>query len=219
MVETMPPEIPSLHEDIVAALGELPEIVADETANTGTYSYKYASLAGIMKAVRPVLAKHHLAVSQLVTTGDGRVTVGTSLVHRSGQTFQSGQLTMPLPNTPQALGSMISYLRRYQLVALLGLAIEDDDAKGASSSSNAGGSARGTSEQTLSDAQRRRIMSLFGELGMNGAEFRDERLSLTAELINRDIETTNEVTRDEAIGLIDALAERVERLREGSYTP
>ena len=204
----------SLHEDVVAALGELADVTADETADTGTYKYKYASLAGIMRSVRPVLAAHGLCVSQLVSSTDDRLTVGTTLVHRSGQTFQSGVLTMKLPATPQQLGSLVSYLRRYQLVALLGLAVEDDDARSTHPPSDAAGTHRGTSERNLSDAQRRRIMALFGELGLSGSEFRDERLALTAETIGRDIETTNEVTRDEAGVLIDALGARVERMRE-----
>lgn len=207
-------EATSLHEDVVAALGELADVVADETADTGTYRYKYATLAGIMRAVRPVLAAHGLAVSQLVSSTSETLTVGTTLVHRSGQTFPSGVLTMKLPPTPQQLGSLISYLRRYQLVALLGLAVEDDDARGAQTSQDAGGTHRGTSERKLSDAQRRRIMALFGELGLTGSEFRDERLSITADVIGRDIETTNAVDPDEAGVLIDALAARVERMRE-----
>jgi hypothetical protein len=214
MTTTTTSEPTTLHEDVVAALGELSDVTADETADTGTYRYKYASLAGIMRAVRPVLARHGLAVSQLVSSTSDTLTVGTTLVHRSGLTFPSGVLTMKLPPTPQALGSLVSYLRRYQLVALLGLAIEDDDAKGAQTSQDAGGGHRGTSGANLSDAQRRRIMALFGELGLSGSEFRDERLSLTADVIGRDIETTNQVTPDEASLLIDALAERVERMRE-----
>lgn len=48
-------------------------------------------------------------------------------------------------------------------------------------------------------------MATFGELGYGGANLRTERLSLTSALIGRRIESTNEVTRDEASRLIDQL--------------
>lgn len=56
-----------------------------------------------------------------------------------------------------------------------------------------------------SEAQTAKIMATFGELGYGGANLRTERLSLTSALIGRRIESTNEVTRDEASRLIDQL--------------
>lgn len=56
-----------------------------------------------------------------------------------------------------------------------------------------------------SEAQTAKIMATFGELGYGGADLRTERLSLTSALIGRTIESTNEVTRDEASRLIDQL--------------
>jgi hypothetical protein len=216
MVETMNPEH-TIHDDLVAAFAELPDIVADETADTGTYRYKYATLASIVKAVKPVLAKHHLALTQPVTTADDQLVVVTTLVHVSGNTHSSGAWRSKLPPTPQAQGSLVSYVRRYQLVALLGLAVDDDDGKSAQTAARPAGGTRGAAERALTEPQRRRIMAMFGELGMSGPEYRDERLSLTAEIIGRDIETTNEVTRDEAAMLIDDLSARIDRLETGSY--
>ena len=92
VVELTAPE--RLYADVVAALGQLAEITADETATTPQYSYRYASLGSIMGHVRPVLAEHHLALSQLVTASDGLVSVATQLVHTSGLTFGAGALTM-----------------------------------------------------------------------------------------------------------------------------
>lgn len=210
----------TLHGSIVAALSELVEIVADETADTGTYRYKYAPLSTIMRTIRPVLAKHGLVVSQLVSSHDGELVLTTQLVHRSGQTYGTGPLSVKLPQTPQQLGSIVSYLRRYQLVALCGLAVEDDDAKGAQSAPLAPQTHRGTSgarsarPAQLSPAQRGRIMALFGRLGLNGADFRDVRLAMTSEIVGRELASTNDVTPDEASALMEELERRVD---EGGY--
>jgi ERF superfamily len=64
---------------------------------------------------------------QPVETTDGDVSVSTVLVHVSGERFASPALAMRQPDNAQALGSLLTYLRRYSLLAALGLATEDDD--------------------------------------------------------------------------------------------
>jgi hypothetical protein len=211
----------TMHEAIVAALGELSEIVADETADTGTFRYKYAPLSTIMRTVRPVLAKHGVVIVQLVNSPSdgGMLLVSTQLVHRSGVSLDSGALALKMPQTPQQLGSLISYVRRYQLTSLLGVAIDDDDAQGAQAPQRPGGGARGTSPTTsagdaLTRPQATLILTLFGELGLTGPEHRDARLSLTSEIVGRALTSTNEVSRAEAPLLIDELRRRVDELRE-----
>lgn len=204
-----------IHAAVVAALGELTEIVADETADTGTFRYRYATLAGIMRAVRPRLAAHGLVVSQRLAGDQGTIAVQTVLTHRSGSEHASGWLIVQAPQGAQQIGSLVSYLRRYQLVALLGLAIEDDDGSSAPAVPPATPPARRVGP--LSDSQRGLIMALFDRLGLEGPEHRDARLTLTAELIGRDIATTNEVTPVEASRLIDELRGRVARLEEDGY--
>lgn len=217
----------TFYDDLVAGLAALSEIVADETADTGTYKYRYASLAGVMKTVRPVLATHHLAVTQRVHTGEGELQVETIVLHQSGASWDSGVITAKMPPNAQQVGSLVSYLRRYQLVALLGIATEDDDAGATQGPTRAPqpparqGSSRVTRPAparqdldpgALGDAQRRQIMALFGDLGLNGAGNRDERLRITADIVGRELKSTNEVTPREASLLIDALYDRVSRL-------
>lgn len=87
----------------------------------------YASLAGILASVRPVLAKHGLCLTQhLAGTGEG-ISCTTIVVHASGQFLES---TLTLPATkrdPQGLGSVSTYARRYAVQAVLGISGDDDD--------------------------------------------------------------------------------------------
>lgn len=58
---------------------------------------------------------------------NGRLNITTMLAHSSGQ-YISSTLTMTVTKLdPQAIGSAITYGRRYALAAMVGLAQEDDD--------------------------------------------------------------------------------------------
>ncbi len=92
----------------------------------GSYSFKYAELSGILDYCRPVLAKNGLAVSDLIDMNVNYLTVVARLMHSSGQFLQS-QMTIPKPEKIQQVGSAITYLRRYSISALIGIADMDDD--------------------------------------------------------------------------------------------
>ena len=65
------------------------------------------------------------------TLPDGAVAVETMLLHKSGQWMSETVTGKPKDDGPQALGSVITYLRRYSLAAFAGVAPEDDDAEAA----------------------------------------------------------------------------------------
>lgn len=93
------------------------------------FGSKYADLAAVWDAARPALSANGLSVVQTVSTVDGgaAVVVCTTLLHASGQ-FLRECLQLPVAQrTPQAVGSAITYGRRYALAALVGVAQEDDD--------------------------------------------------------------------------------------------
>jgi hypothetical protein len=89
------------------------------------FKSKYADLAAIRDAVTPSLAKHGIAVTQLTETEADRVVVVTMLIHESGETVLS---RYPIAlDTPQKMGSQITYARRYCLAAMCNIAAEEDD--------------------------------------------------------------------------------------------
>ena len=112
---------------LVAAQGDLSNPIKAKKANTGTYSYTYADLAGVLDHVRPVLAKHGLGLVQDVEVSEGRVGITTTLIHSSGESLKFGPLAASAPVDMQKLGSAITYARRYALVAALGIAADEDD--------------------------------------------------------------------------------------------
>ena len=88
---------------------------------------RYASLASCMQSCRAALSQNKIAVVQGTTCSDKYVTVTTMLIHSSGQ-FISDDITIPIAqNTAQAIGSALTYGRRYGLSALVGIVSDEDD--------------------------------------------------------------------------------------------
>lgn len=125
---------------LAAAQGEFTEIekaltatVTSKREGARSYTYNYADLATVLKAVRPALSKHGLAVLQMPSVRRGGIVLTTLLTHgQSGEWF-AGDLVVALENMdPQAIGSATTYARRYGLTALLGVAAGEADDDGAS---------------------------------------------------------------------------------------
>jgi hypothetical protein len=110
----------------VAAQAELVNPHKNKTVKTGAFSFDYADLASILDQVRPVLARHGLAISQSIGGEHGVVTVTTTLHHTSGESIQWGPLPGPAGPDWKTLGGAITYARRYALTAALGLSADDD---------------------------------------------------------------------------------------------
>ena len=105
----------------------------DGKANYGFYT----TLAGGLNAVQPAthLGLCHTQTFDSVITNDGKVitVLVTTLKHVGGEEVVS---RLPFPelvpnrgNIMQALGSAVTYARRYALLAIYGLAGDDDDAE------------------------------------------------------------------------------------------
>lgn len=95
------------------------------------FKSKYADLASVWDACREGLSKNELAVIQ-TTSGDcENVTIITTLVHSSGQWIRGSLTIKPAKPDAQAVGSVITYGRRYGLAAITGVAQVDDDGNAA----------------------------------------------------------------------------------------
>lgn len=89
------------------------------------FGSKFATLASCIKAVRPVLARHGLAIVQCPGTVDGGVSVTTSILF--GSERLESTVSCRCGVKPQDMGSAITYLRRYALCAMAGVVGDDDD--------------------------------------------------------------------------------------------
>ncbi len=108
---------------------------AKKDSSNPFFKSKYADLNAVWEACRDALSENGLAVVQTVRERDtGDICLHTTLGHASGQWMAS---SMPIriksdgkTNELQMLGSSLSYLRRYSLAALVGVAPADEDDDG-----------------------------------------------------------------------------------------
>jgi hypothetical protein len=122
--------IAALAAALAAAQAEIGN--AAKNAVNPHFRSNYADLAEIINTTRPVLSRHGLAVAQFPGFEDGIATVESVLMHSSGE-WMAGTSSAPVTKSdPQGVGSATTYLRRYSLAAICGIAQEDDDGNAAS---------------------------------------------------------------------------------------
>lgn len=98
---------------------------------------KYADLASVWDACRKPLTDNGLSVVQLTDGGPETVTIITRLLHISGEWLEGSLTLKPVKQDPQGIGSVVTYGRRYSLMAMVGISPEDDDGNAASAGRDA----------------------------------------------------------------------------------
>lgn len=115
-----------LSKALISAQSAFPALVKDAT--NPHFRSKYADLATVVETTRAPLAKAGLTVVQTTEfRDDGATVLLTTLLHTSGQFITSTYPLVPVKNDPQGMGSALTYARRYGLMAIVGIAPEDDD--------------------------------------------------------------------------------------------
>lgn len=115
---------------LIAARTQFPALVKD--SENPHFKSRYADLASVVDACTPALAKNGLAVLQTTRWADGALTLDSTLAHISGEWIASEYPVSADYSRPQLIGAALTYSRRYSLMALTGLAPEDDDGETAS---------------------------------------------------------------------------------------
>lgn len=130
-------DAPVTHENIAAALAAAQAEMgpAVKGATNPAFRTKYADLASVMDACLPALNRHAIAVVQPLVRDETGLSVVTRFIHVGGETLECPIPLMFGKQDMQGLGSAITYARRYGLMALAGVAPEDDDGQAAAESS------------------------------------------------------------------------------------
>lgn len=140
------------------------------------FKSRYTSLSQLWDTVRKPMTKHGLCITQF-PSGENSLT--TRLMHTSGEWMESTVKMTPKDNTPQGHGSALTYMRRYALSAVLGIASEDDDDGNAASARDAkqpqqarreAPDMTGKQERPPTDRQKEFLRDLFTEQGWDPEE-------------------------------------------------
>lgn len=115
---------------LIAARQEFESVLKSSSSHTG----KYADMTEVLRATDGPLARHGLLLTHRQVIIDGHLYLSSEVVHASsGQTigptlFYINKVGELLGKQPyQAMGSGLTYGRRYNTYSLLNLAAEDND--------------------------------------------------------------------------------------------
>ena len=119
--------------DLITALAKAQAefTFASKDSSNPAFHSKYADLAANIIAVRPALSKHGIALMQFDASDVERQTAAVTTALHYGEQWMSVTVEAPAVGMKgfnvQSLGACWTYLRRYTLQALCGLASDDDD--------------------------------------------------------------------------------------------
>lgn len=213
-METMSQSIAALAKALAAAQAELEP--AAKNAENPHLRNRYADIAAVFEAIRKILPKHGLAVSQMILPTEGKAHVRTLLMHESGE-WIAGECLLPPDRAggPQGMGSAITYARRYSLSALLGVVSEEDDdgeqaqhspskirQETSRTSSQFLGTHGDTANAGMTKAQSTALMAyLTKQHGQN----REAYLAELSDFFGRPITSSRELSRAEVSDFLDAV--------------
>lgn len=123
-------DISELAKALSKAQGKIRHAVKDST--NPHFKSSYADLASCMEAIREPFAENGLSILQPLSDEENMVKCTTLLLHTSGQYIGSDMRMKPAQLTAHAIGSAATYLRRYMVMAIAGIAADDDDGNDAS---------------------------------------------------------------------------------------
>lgn len=178
---------------IAVALSKAQSKIPIVKKNTQGHGYKYANIAEILLSISEPLREAELTMTQLGSFNEkGEPILVTLLMHSSGEWLNSVLLlksqTSARTNEMQALGSGFTYLRRYAMSAMFGIAQEDDDGEKASpnpqSKDNKPKPASVHDENNFASTWVKRLEKLCEDHGIDVKEFAN-----THNVRSKDIET------------------------------
>lgn len=149
------------HEAMSDFKANPPKIIKNRKVAYDKTKYNYASLAKVASEINRELSKYGLNASWKTST-NGHISVTCRITHIMGHSEET-TLTADADktgskNSIQAMGSTISYLERYTILALTGLATEEQDDDGISS------------EPKISNEQLSTLRDILIELGDESKE-------------------------------------------------
>lgn len=122
----------------VAAQSKITHVVKNKTGQAAGATYRYADLSDVIEVLRPILHADGLAFQSINSPHPDGAVVRTRLIHTSGETLESDGTFVPVNDIQKRDGSIVkagaqqsgsayTYARRYDLIAMLGIAADDDD--------------------------------------------------------------------------------------------
>lgn len=230
MTETFDPKTDApadINEALLALQADPPTLTKNREGQAGSQKTRYADLVQVNQVVLSRLNGYGVIYKAKPTLRGDKFVLAYTLLHVASGTSEEGDYPLKLSENSQQMGSAISYARRYALLAVTGIAAEeeDDDGRGTDGRGSAQRQAkRATPEQQgqvaqrrpsgpplpsegnlLTDAQLAKVQVLFREKGLTAP---DEKKAFMEEVIGHPLGQTKDLTKVEAAKVIDRLERR-----------
>jgi hypothetical protein len=124
------------HVAMAAFKANPPKIDKDSNVKYGQTEYNHATLGNVTEKINKALSEHGLSAAWQTSQKDKMIAVTCKITHILGHSestrLEAGADTSGAKNSIQAIGSTVTYLQRYTILSLTGLATEemDDDGNG-----------------------------------------------------------------------------------------
>lgn len=149
-----------------------PEIMKDRDVGFtsqktgGKTSYSHATLGNVTSKINSSLSEHGLSAGWITEQKESAITVTCRITHKMGHSESTSLTAQPdisgNKNTIQAIGSTITYLERYTILALTGLATHDQDDDGEAASPDV---------ECIDEKQKSQIVDMVADCNVDSAEF------------------------------------------------
>lgn len=164
-------ELGPLFQAVAKAQGEIRGALKD--AMNPHFKSKYADLESTWAACREPLSKHGLAIIQSPFTQGENIGLVTILGHSSGAWIKGRIVMRPMKFDAQGAGSVTTYLRRYALASMVGVAPAEDDGEAAVTRPNGNGTAKTTAPRPVEDEQTKEARDDFLKIKRGIQEAKD----------------------------------------------
>ncbi len=199
------PQVEKLSEALAKAQGQIRNPTKNKkvivrTKTGGTYEFEYADLAAIIDAVKKPLADNGISYVQLLEQSeDGKYRLRTQVMH-AGQWIVSLTPLLVQEQGSQAFGSALTFMKRYALSGLLGVAADSDDDANA-----ADGNAAKIEDKPLTPEQVEHLLILI-----NGVPaILDRLLTYVSKLTKQKIEKLEDIPQSQFPTAFAALSKKV----------
>lgn len=224
----------NISEVLLELQADPPVLVKDKKGQVGNQKTKYADLVQVNEQVLSRLNKLGVIYTCTPTLDDeGKFVLAYELEHVESKTSKTGRYPLKLSENPMQMGSAITYARRYVLLAITGIAAEDEDDDGRAASGHrtaqraqqpqrpapeqptaqrgqrpAGPPLPGEHPDGITQAQQSLLHVLLGQVGKAQ---REAGLGYISGVLDREITTTKELTKSDAKRVIDHLQAAVDK--------
>lgn len=174
---------------------------------------KYMNLSTIVNALKPILYENDCYSSHELGLGENdKPFLESKICYKDGTKILSCKSPLPVKdsNDPQKLGSAITYMRRYNLTALLEIEEDDDDGNGASNNQN--------SHQKLGNiaAGVKGEMNQLKNIKKSNDDDKKEKAQSYFQKLKKDIEACGSI--EEIDGILEEQSSAIYKLQNGYKT-